>query len=265
MEKSDKIKMLLRSSFLQAGWNYLRYQGFGFGFVMLPYLRKLYKGNNLNMIFTRYLETFNTNPVMAAYCYGALAKIETDIRNGKANRMEWTMTKTFLTSSLASIGDRLFWDTLRPLSLVLGLLVLMIFQVVYHPGYLEKEMTDLEGLLAAFVVLVSYNAPVFYAKWKGITLSYKHNKVETFGLLLFDWNGAAKKLKAAGFVLMVFMISFAVYLTAFAMPFGAEFIIVSAFVLFSVFLSSLAYRFNIPCVYVYFLVLIVFCTGVFLI
>ena len=68
-----RLSVFLRSFFLQAGWNFMKYQNLGLTFVMLPFLKKLYNNDKeeLSAVVKRYLETFNTQPIMASFCFGA--------------------------------------------------------------------------------------------------------------------------------------------------------------------------------------------------
>ena len=78
MNFSMRLNMFLRSFFLQTGWNYMKFQNIGLTFVMMPFLKRLYKDDQeaLPSVLQRYLENFNTHPVMASFCFGALAKQE---------------------------------------------------------------------------------------------------------------------------------------------------------------------------------------------
>ena len=76
-----RLNMFFRSFFLQAGWNYVKYQNLGFALVMMPFLRRLYRNDPeaLPTVLNRYLEAFNTHPVMASFCFGAMARLEESI------------------------------------------------------------------------------------------------------------------------------------------------------------------------------------------
>ena len=78
MTFSMRMQLFLRSFFLQTGWNYMKYQNIGLTFVMLPFLKQAYKDDKdaLPSVLQRYLENFNTQPVMASFCFGALARQE---------------------------------------------------------------------------------------------------------------------------------------------------------------------------------------------
>ena len=78
--------MFFRSFFLQAGWNYVKYQNLGFALVMLPFLRRLYRQDPeaLPSVMNRYLEAFNTHPVMASFCFGAMARMEESVARAQS-------------------------------------------------------------------------------------------------------------------------------------------------------------------------------------
>ena len=131
MKFSIQLSLFLRSFFLQAGWNYMKYQNLGLTFTMLPFLKNEYKNDKdaLPSVLQRYLENFNTHPVMASFCLGALAKQEEQIAHAqslsdfKSKINEWNGIHRSLSITTASIGDRLFWGTLKPLTLLLALFI----------------------------------------------------------------------------------------------------------------------------------------------
>ena len=71
MKFSQHFGLFVRSFFLQTGWNYLKYQNLGLMFVMWPFVEKLYKQDKdaIPSVVSRYLATFNTQPVMASFCF----------------------------------------------------------------------------------------------------------------------------------------------------------------------------------------------------
>ena len=137
MTFKQQLGFFIRSFFLQTGWNYLKYQNLGFLFVMWPFLKNLYHKDPdaLPSVVTRYLATFNTQPVLASFCFGALAKQEEHIAHAKTltefneEATEWNAIKRGLTITTASIGDRLFWGTLKPLTLLLALFIWLLLGI----------------------------------------------------------------------------------------------------------------------------------------
>ena len=78
MKFTQHLSFFIRSFFLQTGWNYSHYQSLGLFFVMWPFLKKLYRQDPdaIPSVVSRYLAMFNTQPVLASFCFGALAKQE---------------------------------------------------------------------------------------------------------------------------------------------------------------------------------------------
>ncbi|MGB2578508.1 mannose/fructose/N-acetylgalactosamine-specific phosphotransferase system component IID [Elusimicrobium simillimum] len=256
MKLKTRLTIFFRSMLLQAGWNYLRFQGFGFAFTMLPFLKKLYKGKTLDIVVLRYMETFNTQPVMAGFCFGALAKAEEDVLLAPAKKTEWRVVKTFLSSSLASIGDRLFWDTLRPLSLAFGTFITYLL-VRDLPDFDMVRCSWLTGIFLILAVLVSYNSVAFYIKWKGIGAGYAGSRGNTFGLLGFNWNKIIKTFRIIGLaltaalIILVFCDIFVLY------SFSPQFLVFCGMILLIFVVSGFAYKYDIPNVYIYLMVCLI--------
>ena len=81
MNFKEQFTFFIRSFFLQTGWNYMKFQNLGFFFVMWPFLKHLYRNDRdaLPSVLSRYLATFNTQPAIASFCFGVLAKQEEHI------------------------------------------------------------------------------------------------------------------------------------------------------------------------------------------
>ena len=86
MRFAMRLNLFFRSFFLQTGWNYMKYQNLGLTFVMLPFLKETYQNDRdaLPSVLQRYLEIFNTQPVMASFCFGALARQEEAIAKAES-------------------------------------------------------------------------------------------------------------------------------------------------------------------------------------
>ncbi|MDR0292181.1 MAG: PTS system mannose/fructose/sorbose family transporter subunit IID [Elusimicrobium sp.] len=264
MKFKNRLVIFLRSLFLQAGWNYLRFQGFGFAFTMLPFLRNLYQGKNLDAAVIRYMETFNTNPVMAVFCYGALAKLEEEVALAPVRKTSWRVVKTFLTSSVASIGDRLFWDALRPLSLVFGVFCAFMF-VAADPYFSKAYFTGAQAAVLFAVVLFFYNAVTLYIKWKGLKVAYQGNRENTFGLLAFNWNRLIRVFKMIGFVLTAGLAVLVWYKNYTDMSLSPQFLIYLTALIFIYIISGFASKYNIPNIYIYFVITFVIWAGIYFI
>jgi mannose/fructose/N-acetylgalactosamine-specific phosphotransferase system component IID len=154
--KLGLVRLVLRSFYLQAGWNYESLQTLGFVYVMSAVARKLASGRSVAPEFAaRHLSLFNTNPVLASYIIGATAKLEEEHYNGQRSAADIEVLKSSLAVPLAAIGDRFFWANLRPFSGMLGVLI-----------------AGRVGLLGAIALLVLYNVFHVYYRVRGVFRGY---------------------------------------------------------------------------------------------
>ncbi len=262
-----RINLFLRSFFLQAGWNFAKYQNFGFAFIMLPVLRRIYKDEpeTLSAVMQRYLDTFNTHPVMASFCFGALAKQEESVSRAhsvteyKEQIMEWGGIRRGLSITVASIGDRLFWGVLKPLSLLLTVLILMLIGVNFFETRVLYTIPLIYVFLAVGMAFVSYNIIALFVRWKGLQISYESNEKNCFGLTSFDWNRTIYNLKKLGFIFTALLIVLGVYLYFREMlPRDIYFLSRAILVLFFVILSFITRQLRIPNIYLYLASVLIF-------
>jgi PTS system mannose-specific IID component len=115
--------MALRASLLQATWNYERQQGLGWAFALKPALDRIYPDAATRCArLAEHTAYFNTQPSMASIALGAVAALEEQRAVGADDPAAVARVKAALGASLAALGDRLFWFTLRPLAACAGLL-----------------------------------------------------------------------------------------------------------------------------------------------
>ena len=125
LRSGDLWRMAVRSSVLQATWNYERQQGLGWAWALKPALDRLYPDPaERRLRLAEHTAYFNTQPTLASLAIGAAACLEERRAQGEGPDAD-TMSriKAVLASSLAAIGDRLFWFTLRPFAACLGALL----------------------------------------------------------------------------------------------------------------------------------------------
>ena len=121
LQKKDLISMFIRSNFLLGSFNFERMQSVGFCVSMIPALKKLYKGKDLQDALKRHLEFFNTQPFIAAPIMGITAAMEEQKANGAdIDESSISGVKIGLMGPLAGVGDPIFWGTLRPVLAALG-------------------------------------------------------------------------------------------------------------------------------------------------
>ena len=117
LSKSDRLKVCLRSQFLQGSWNYERMQNGGYAFAMIPAIKKLYKEKADQIAaLKRHMEFFNTHPYIASPIIGVTLALEQEKANGAAvDDAAVQGVKVGMMGPLAGIGDPVFWFTLRPI------------------------------------------------------------------------------------------------------------------------------------------------------
>lgn len=117
LSKSDRLKVCLRSQFLQGSWNYERMQNGGYAFAMIPAIKKLYKEKTEQIAaLKRHMEFFNTHPYVAAPIIGVNLALEQERANGApVDDAAIQGVKVGMMGPLAGIGDPVFWFTLRPI------------------------------------------------------------------------------------------------------------------------------------------------------
>jgi mannose/fructose/N-acetylgalactosamine-specific phosphotransferase system component IID len=110
--------MLLRSFAVQGSWNYQTLIGTGLAFVLSPALRRVHGGDSdaCRRSLGRHAELFNSHPYLAAVAAGAIARLEAEgVPDDTIARF-----KAAVRGSLGTLGDRLVWLMWRPMSVLLG-------------------------------------------------------------------------------------------------------------------------------------------------
>ncbi len=167
MKKLNVINFLavfFRSFFIQTVWNYQSMLSIGFCFAISPVGKKLFRTPEKRKEFlNRHLNYFNAHPYFSSYVLGAIAKIEEELAdqdNPDYNIMN--RFKTALIGPLGAIGDQLFWATLKPASIIIGLIGVIILQEIHSK------------LIFIIIILVMYNIPHMYIRVFGIIEGYKY-------------------------------------------------------------------------------------------
>ncbi len=164
IRKWDIFKVFLRSFFLQSVWNYRSLISIGFGSCLFPIIKRLYTEPQAQREFLRrHLKFFNAHPYLASYALGVSIKLEEEYANGEPTACErLDRLKDLLISILGAIGDRIFWQTIKPVSLIFGAL-----------GILILPTTNLK-ILHLILTFLIYNIPHFYLRYKGIVEGYQY-------------------------------------------------------------------------------------------
>lgn len=267
MNFKQQFTFFIRSFFLQTGWNYMKFQNVGFLFVMWPFLKRLYKNDRdaLPSVLSRYLATFNTQPVMASFCIGALAKQEELVAQAKTlpqfneEFSQWISIKRGITITTASIGDRLFWGTLKPFTLLLALFIWIALGINVFEIHFGQQPPLLYTWLACAMAFIAFNTIALFVKWQGIKIGYTVDEKGCFGLTKFDWNRTIYNAKKIGMILVVVMIvlGFYDYLKSYKAT-DLQFITRAIIVLFFICISFVTRRLRIPNIYLYLAAVAVF-------
>lgn len=113
LTKKDVTMLGIRSSLLQASFNYERMQAGGWLWAQLPALKKIYKQdfNALSSAMADNLEFINTHPNLVGFLMGLLISLE----ENHEDRNLIKGLKLALFGPIAGIGDAIFWFTFLPI------------------------------------------------------------------------------------------------------------------------------------------------------
>jgi len=211
------FSMFLRSFFIQAGWNYERFQNLGFAFSLQPALEKIYPDKEkYKAALLRHLQIFNTQPFMAAFVLGNIIRMEERAAaGGEADIKALPGVKQALASSFASIGDRIFWGRLKPMTVQICLLV---WAACGFYGWLFTGANEdlpfgllLAGPLSGIAV---YSVFSVYIRWRGLTSGYACGGANNCALDAANWPRLIRLLTAAGFAMSLAIVALAFALLA---------------------------------------------------
>jgi mannose/fructose/N-acetylgalactosamine-specific phosphotransferase system component IID len=209
--------IFLRSFFIQACWNYERFQNIGFAQALRPALARIYPdATRLKAAMLRHLEIFNTQPYMASFVLGNIARMEeraAAFADPEAQLRNMPGVKQALASSFAAIGDRVFWGRLKPMTTQLCLLV---WAGCGFYGWLltgSGQPAHFRVLLAGPISGIAFYA-VFsvYIRWKGLKAGYDCGGADNCALDFANWPRLIRLLSAAGFAMSlgILLLSFTV-------------------------------------------------------
>lgn len=182
LDKKTLNKMVWRSLFLQASFNYERMQAAGWLYGILPGLKKIHKDNkdDLAASMSHNLEFFNTHPFLVTFVMGIILSLEqnkTDIPTIRAVRVA-TM------GPLGGIGDALFWFTLVPIT-----------------AGITSNMAIDGNIAGPFIFLLVFNIAQFAIRWYLMHWSYK---LGTNAISVLTEN--AKEFTRAASILGIFIV-----------------------------------------------------------
>lgn len=113
LDKKTLNKMVWRSLFLQASFNYERMQAAGWLYGILPGLEKIHTDKeDLSKSMKHNLEFFNTHPFLVTFVMGIILSLEEQ----KADTNTIRAVRVAAMGPLGGIGDAIFWFTLVPIT-----------------------------------------------------------------------------------------------------------------------------------------------------
>lgn len=113
LDKKTLNKMVWRSLFLQASFNYERMQAAGWLYGILPGLEKIHTNKeDLSTSMEHNLDFFNTHPFLVTFVMGIVLSMEQQ----KADIDSIRAVRVAAMGPLGGLGDALFWYTLVPIT-----------------------------------------------------------------------------------------------------------------------------------------------------
>ena len=198
LRKIDLIRILFRSFYIQASWNYQRLIALGFCYCLIPSIKKLYSDKEgRSECLKRHLQFFNAHPYFASFALGAVARLEE-----KKIFEKWESDKPIivfkdrLCGPLGAVGDKLFWQTIKPLTALLSVFTSLLL-----------------GFLGPIVLFVSYNIPHLYMRYYGIIRGYEMDFDIVRELSKRKYEKQYQILRSIGFVLLGLFIGYIIVFT----------------------------------------------------
>jgi PTS system mannose-specific IID component len=161
MNRGTLFRVFLRSFFLQGSFSARYRQSLGFAYAVEPAGRLIWPGDEeYHRFMVRHTEQYNGNPFMSTLVQGAVIHMEERLRDGGTTEEDIRRFKKIVAPATGSSGDWLFWNNLRPFSLIAGVSFALVF-----------------GVWGAVLFLALFNASTWYLKlrwlFRGYTLGPK--------------------------------------------------------------------------------------------
>lgn len=159
-EKKDINQMFWRQMTVMNEMTYVRMQGPGFGWTLMPLLKKVYKDDEdgYYAALQRNMMYFNTNPAFVPFIQGIVYSMEKENAKESIENISDSVNglKVGLMGPLAGLGDSLFTGTLRVIAAGVGM---------------GMAMTG--NILGPILFLLIYNIPFYLIRYYGGVIGYK--------------------------------------------------------------------------------------------
>ena len=128
LSRGDLTRLALWGLTLQASYDTARRQAMGVCAAMTSLVGLWPDPQARRQFLQRHLEPMNTNPGMAGFLLGALARLEERAALGEADAIpKLQHLRRLLEGPLAATGDAILWAGLRPLGGLVGAILAWIF------------------------------------------------------------------------------------------------------------------------------------------
>lgn len=183
-----RLLMALRLNLLQAAWNYERQQGIGWAWAIEPALRWWYPNRAERLArLAEHTAYFNTQPTLASLAVGAAARSEGERAAGQGDAASMARLKSAMGSTLAALGDRLFWFSLRPFAAGVGVMIALM-----QP----------ERPWGAWAMLLLYAGPHLWLRFAAVDWGYEAGPAVLSGAFRDRFEVAIRVLGVLGCVVL---------------------------------------------------------------
>ncbi len=153
LDKGTLNKMVWRSCFLQASFNYERMQAAGWLYAIIPGLKKIHTNKeDLAASMEHNLEFFNTHPFLVTFVMGIVLSLEQQ----KADIPTIRAVRVAAMGPLGGIGDAIFWLTLVPIT-----------------AGITANMALQGSVMGPILFLLIFNIVQFFVRWYLMHWSYE--------------------------------------------------------------------------------------------
>jgi PTS system mannose-specific IID component len=182
MRFSELCAFVHRTLYIQATFNYERMQALGFCNCLIPFIRRhLHDPEARRRFLNRHMMFFNSHPYMVGWIIGAVIHLEEQLLKNEAKEEDIIRYKRIFSQTISAVGDSLFWGSLKPVTIMIGLLV---------------SLYDMFAGLLLFVTL--YNLPHLYFRFHGIVAGYEKGLAAIKDVSLGRYKGLISRVGMVG-------------------------------------------------------------------
>ena len=187
----ERLRLFLRSFFVQTAWNYRGMQNLGFLYGVAPVLDRIWPDSkDRQAAYERHIQYFNTHPYLAPVIMGVALKMEKELKESEdPNPKLITLVKNRMAGPVAAVGDVLFWESLRPILAAFG-----AFIVFFFPGDILLAGIFIGAFLGVFTFLS------FFYRALGLQWGLKHGIGVVEYLKSMGLQATARRIKNVGLV-----------------------------------------------------------------